>query len=252
MLEVKDVNVFNLEESIVASGFPMSTGELENDFEEHVWCTEIYLSGIVPKSEEDKRDSLIGKKHFDRAKKLANTPSGSGHSTFLTGIRVTFNLKYPEYISPQLQRYHWLDIVSSNSKMHRLTKMDIRKSVNKYVDDVVIDNLNKWIDLYNNFPKGKNFVSTDYEEVNYVKDIFEVVRKDIQAFDWLSKYEVFMKIISNCPLGLEKWTHISTNYQQLKTIYSQRKNHKLEEDYLALCDMIRELPCAKDFITGGE
>ena len=87
--------------------------------------------------------------------------------------------------------------------------------------------MNKWIDLYNNFPKGKNFVSTDYEEVNYVKDIFEVVRKDIQAFDWLSKYEVFMKIISNCPLGLEKWMHISTNYQQLKTIYSQRKNHKL-------------------------
>ncbi len=35
---------------------------------------------------------------------------------------------------------------------------------------------------------------------------------------------------------------VSTNYLQLKTIYKQRKNHKLKEDWGAICSMIEGLP----------
>lgn len=35
---------------------------------------------------------------------------------------------------------------------------------------------------------------------------------------------------------------VSTNYLQLKTIYKQRRNHKLKEDWGAICNMIEELP----------
>lgn len=42
--------------------------------------------------------------------------------------------------------------------------------------------------------------------------------------------------------GFEMWMTISTNYLQLKTIYSQRKNHKLKEDWGAFCKWCEELP----------
>ena len=35
---------------------------------------------------------------------------------FRKGIRVSFDIKYPNYISPELQRYGFVDIVSSSSK----------------------------------------------------------------------------------------------------------------------------------------
>ena len=64
------------------------------------------------------------------------------------------------------------------------------------------------------------------------------------------KYEYFMLVISNCPLGLELFMRVSTNYKQLQTIYHQRKNHQLKEDWGAFCDFIKGLPYAKEFITG--
>lgn len=44
---------------------------------------------------------------------LAHAEAGSGHDNMLKGILVQFDIDYPVYWSPQLQRYHFLDIVSS-------------------------------------------------------------------------------------------------------------------------------------------
>jgi len=51
-----------------------------------------------------------------------------------------------------------------------------------------------------------------------------------------------MKLRSNLPSGYEMWMHVTTNYLQLKTIYKQRRNHKLKEDWGAFCDWIESLP----------
>ena len=90
-MEIKNVKVYGLEESIIRSRYPMQIGEPE---------TFTQYTNFTP------GDNI-------RANKLAKTPCGSGHNKFLKGIIVQFDLKYPEYFSPQLQRYHWIDIVSS-------------------------------------------------------------------------------------------------------------------------------------------
>ena len=53
------------------------------------------------------------------------------HDNALTGIRVSFDVILS--IGLQFQRYHFADIVTSSSKMHRLLKMDLDKACNKYV-----------------------------------------------------------------------------------------------------------------------
>ena len=152
-----------------------------------------------------------------RAIILANSPSGSGHQTFLSGVRVSFDIKYPNYISPELQRYHWIDIVSSSSKMHRLSSMDMDTCFNKYVTD----------------------------------ESKEQMKRLVKKFNDTKSYEDFMVMLSNCPQGIELFMRVSTNYLQLRTLYRQRKTHKLKEDYGAVCEFIEKLPYANEFIIGN-
>lgn len=152
-----------------------------------------------------------------RAIKLAKTPSNFGEDNFLCGIRVSFDIKYPNYFTPELQRYHFLDIVSSSSKMHRLVQMDMDSCFNEYVT-----------------AQSK-----------------EQMKRLIQNYNEDKSYENFMRVISNCPLGVELFMRCTTNYRALKTIYKQRKAHRLREDWSAFCKFIEELPYAKELIINS-
>lgn len=191
MLKVKNVRVYDLEESIIACRNAMRTTLPE------------YTSDEFYKS-------------LERAIKLSNTKVGSGHQTFLSGIRVSFDLIYPNYISPELQRYHFFDIVTSSSKMHKLIEMDLDMCFNEYVTEENKALMKKYVD-------------------NYKKD---------------KTYKNFMIALSNCPQGIELFMRCSTNYLQLKTIYHQRKNHLLVEDWqYGFCKgLIENLPYAHELI----
>lgn len=191
MLEVTNIKVYDIKESIIACRNAMRTDMPDYNSDEE------FSKGLC------------------RAIKLVNT-KGSGHANFRTGIRVSFDLKYTQYITKQLQRYHWLDYVSSSSMMHRITKMNFSKCCNKYV-----------------LPNVKN-----------------MMRQLIEEFNGASTYENYMRIISNCPMGAELFVRVSTNYEQLATIYKQRKHHKLKEDWGAFIEFIENLPYAKELIIG--
>lgn len=183
-------------------------------------------------------------KSLDRAIQLANTPNGSGHQTFLSGIRVSFDIKYPNYISSELQRYHWLDIVTSASKMHRLMEMDLNMACNKYVTKSMIEEMQVHIAKY-------KAVKEDKEDNIYFWEMRDGSYHMTETKED-SLYFAFMRCISNCPQGIELFMRCSTNYLQLKNIYNQRKNHKLIEDWqIGFCkDFIEKLPYAQEFIIG--
>lgn len=213
MLEIKNWQVYDLQQSVIACRNAMRTEMPE--------YTDAEFDNSLP-----------------RAIQLANTASGSGHQTFLSGIRVAFDIKYPNYISPELQRYHWVDIVTSSSKMHKLLKMDLDKACNKYVSTIVINELQKLIDDYNAMEKNNTA-----HGIFFLRDGNRIEANTHKA----CMYYQFMKIISNCPQGIELFMRVSTNYLQLKTIYAQRKHHKLNEDWGAFCDWVEQLPYAKEF-----
>lgn len=211
MVEISNVKVYDLEECIIASGNAMRTTPV------------IYT-----------QDELV--KGIKRMRKLVHASNSTAvhcHDNALTGIRVSFDVKYPQYWSMEFQRYHFADIVTSSSKMHRLLKMDLTKACNKYVTKETINNLNMYISNYNGI--------LDYYTNNDLLDTEEAKQKI---------YEYWMKVISNTPMGLELFMRVSTNYKQLQTIYHQRKNHKLKEDWGAFIQMIEDLPYFKQLILG--
>ena len=192
MLQIENWKVYDLKESVIACRNAMRITPAQITDEE--------FNASMP-----------------RAIILANSPSGSGHQTFLSGIRVSFDIKYPNYISPELQRYHWIDIVSSSSKMHRLSSMDMDTCFNKYVTD----------------------------------ESKEQMKRLVKKFNDTKAYEDFMVMLSNCPQGIELFMRVSTNYLQLRTLYRQRKTHKLKEDWGEVCEFIKKLPYANEFIIGN-
>ena len=60
--------------------------------------------------------------------------------------------------------------------------------------------------------------------------------------------ENYLKLLYNIPSGFELTARMTTNYLQLKTIYVQRRHHKLP-CWQMFCDWIEELPYS-EWITG--
>jgi hypothetical protein len=165
-----------------------------------------------------------------RAKKLAKTPIGSGHNNFLKGIIVQFDLLYTQYWTKHLQRYNWFTYFSGQSQMHKMTVRPLKEACNKYVMPYIIRSVQGLIDAYN-----ENMFPLNYSHLD-------------ETFFIETKQQCFQMIMSNCPMGYQLWQPISTNYMSLKTIYFQRRHHKLEE-WKEFCDWIETLPMAKELIT---
>ena len=200
IIKVDNVRVYGLNESVIASGYPMQI------------------------KTNDMNKVVIGDKDLKRVKHLGNATPGSGHDCFLKGITVQFDLQVPEYIWRQLDRYHFIDYVSSQSKMHRILKMDLNKACNKYVTETSINLLNYLIEEYN--------------KINNDTD-FKVKLRNGEVVT--NKEDVFNMIIANTPSGIMLTARMTTNYLQLKSIVNQRSNHKMQE-WRLLCDYFKTLP----------
>ena len=150
----------------------------------------------------------------ETVKKLARSRKGEGHDNFLNGIIAQFDLTFSIKAWVEAERYHFLDFVSSQSTMHMISKMDIREQCNKYVTEATIKLLEELKQEYIDEPTNKNY----------------------------------LKLLYNTPTGFNLTAGMTTNYRQLKTIYSQRKTHRLPE-WRLFCQQLEKFPCSK-FIIG--
>ena len=91
-----------------------------------------------------------------RAIQLAHTPAGSGHDQFLTGMIAQFDLTFSNKAWVEAERYHFFDFISSQSTMHRLTKMDFDSVFNEYVSQQTREHMKELQEAYNENPTKEN------------------------------------------------------------------------------------------------
>lgn len=201
---VSNVKVYGLEDSIRRAKFPMSV-DINN-----------LSTDITP-----------------GIQKLAQAERGSGHDNWLKGVIVQFDLTFTNKAWPEAERYHWLDFVSSQSTMHRITKFDLDKAYIHYVDKRIIDVVKEKVIEYNELCSRSLPVTCD-----------ELERLEEQ------KREKYLEVLYNNPAGFKLTAGMTTNYLQLKTIYAQRRTHRLPE-WRVFCKWIETLPMS-ELITGGK
>ena len=130
-MKVSNYKVYDLEESIKASGYPMVTDPEEATFD------------------------------MGRATKLANA-KGGGHNQFLSGILVSFDLTCSNKMWVELERYRFITFVSSMSTMHRIAKFDLEQNFVEQVDPVIKQRLQELKETYELNPTPENYLQLLY------------------------------------------------------------------------------------------
>lgn len=141
-MKITNVSVMGLEESLIASGYPM----LEKSYSEEEFDTHV-LGLAFAQAEEIY--CLMTNPHVKRACNLGNTPPMSGHNNFENGIIVQFDVDFTIKAWTEAQRYHFIDFVSSMSTMHKLTKFELDDAYVEYVDKRMIDIMKELQEEYN-------------------------------------------------------------------------------------------------------
>lgn len=195
MKPMSQIKVYGLEESVRASKYPMSTDL-----------------------------SLLTDEITDTVRNLGQAPVGSGHDNYLNGIICQFDLTLTIKAWTEAQRYHFLDFVSSQSTMHRITRFDLNKAYSEYVDPRVIDIMREKVAVYNR------------------------MKEDGAPANELA--ELYLGILDTNPAGFLLTARMTTNYRQLKTIYYQRKAHLLPL-WREMCRQIRKLPHFEELCLKG-
>ena len=194
----------------------------------------------------------VEEKDIKRGTNLVNaTKTGNtAHHQFLTGIRVNFDLTCSNKMWVEAERYRFLEFVSSQSTMHRITKFDLDKCYNEYVDPRIIEIIKEKVNQYNllidkinsyNNNTEKNFGDNRAEQI--YKKIREAKRRRLQA----QAKRKYLEILYSNPAGFTLTARMTTNYRCLRNIYIQRHDHRLPE-WRAFCRWIETLPYAKEFL----
>ena len=209
-MKVENVRIYDLEESLAASGYPMRT------FAELVELDEKML----------KRGHNLS----------AACDKGNGaHGQFMTGIRVNFDLTFTNKAWVEAERYRFLEFVSSQSTMHRITKFNLREQYNEYVDPRIIDIMEEKVKEYN---KIQSYLNDEKHQL---------AENEIQAIMENQK-RLYLEILYSNPAGFNITARMTTNYRCLKNIYIQRKNHRLPE-WREFCKWIETLPYFEELIN---
>ena len=203
MKPISNWKVYDLEETLVASGYAMingyDTATVQTQAEVLTW--------------EILTDEIDDNPHYKRALKLAKAPLSSGHVSFAKGIVVNMDITFTNKAWIELERYHFIDIITGQSCMHRIAKFDLSNAFNEYVDPHIIIHLKAVQKEYIDNPTPENY----------------------------------LKLLYSTPSGIYLTGRVTTNYLQLMNIYQQRHNHRLPE-WRQFCQELLELPLFKDLL----
>ena len=210
-MKIENIKVYDLEESIIASGYPMRT-ELN----------------VTAPSEKD----------IKRCLNLTKASNGNGaHGQWLTGVRVAFDLTCTNKMWVEAERYRFLEFVSSQSTMHRITKFNIEKQYCEYVDSRIVAIMMEKVNEYNEYcSQLEAFPPADEYEAQS--------RAQLKQFKYL-------EILYSNHAGFELTARLTTNYRCLLNIYIQRRNHRLPE-WREFCEQLLNLPMFRELVEAYE
>lgn len=189
---ISNVNIYGFDQAVIGSKYPMATDTAKV-------TNEVTKTTIA----------------------LGTSKCGEGHDNFLNGVIVQFDLTFTNKAWVEAERYHFLDFISSQSTMHRMTKFNLDQA---YVNDV-----------------DPRIVEIMKEKVMQYNQLLESNPTDSKL------KSMYLEILYSNPAGFKITAKMTTNYRQLKTIYQQRRTHRLPEWQL-FCDWLETLPYS-EFIT---
>lgn len=201
---------------------------------------------------ETKQLIAIGKDDMKLARTLIE--GGTEHRKFLRQISVCVDITAPLYWWKEFDTYKVGTVANSTSTMHKLTSKPIDMGcfeMDDYEPLLVID---EGIDDSGDTPYDYSYPIRDFVEpteanVSFVYEetlvgFLELLR---QKYLETNDKRYWKELVRWLPEGWLQTRTVTLNYENLRSIYNQRKNHKLTE-WHQFCDWVKTLPYAEELI----
>lgn len=237
-MEFAETRVYNFEKALYGMRHPLESYHKSDSYYES-------LKDYISHEKDDPiRRYIIGKNDMTLAQKLIK--SGTEHRKFMRQIFVSVDITAPIYWWKEFDTYKIGTVDNSTSTMHKLSTTEITLDcfeIDDYSPDI------KYMGLQDN---GRYF----NVNINSIIGLLENLRLNyIKTKD--KKY--WKELIRWLPESWLQTRTVTMNYENLRSIYFQRKNHKLnewsgEDDNTKgnFIRWIKSLPYAKELIMYGE
>ena len=223
MIKIEDVEVMGMRKAIKGMRNAMNSWEKRDS--SLLLCHEI-ICAVCPYESLDsiecdnKSHFIIGEADMKLCKNLIK--AGSPDRKFLRMIHVQADVTAPLYWWKEYDTYKVGTVANSCSTMHTIHKRDLT------LDDFSYEHL---------IPVALDCLNETIKTINTARQF--VVEMKLKE-DW-------WQMIQLLPSSFNQMRTIDLNYENLLSIYRQRKGHKLDE-WREFCKWIETLPYMKEFL----
>ena len=181
-------------------------------------------------------DFVIGENDMKLAQTLIK--AGNEHRKFMRQIFVSVDITAPLYWWKEMDQYRINVTTNSTSTMHRLTSSPIT------LDCFETDDYDRNLSLADNpeYDDGLDNISTFEEDIIYVLE--NIRKKYLETKD--KRY--WKELVRWLPESWLQKRTITMNYENIRNMYFQRRNHKLTEWSESFIKWVESLPYAKELI----
>lgn len=175
--------------------------------------------GILSSDHDYVNFALLGPNDLDLAQRMIK--GGSEEAKFLRQIFVSMDITTSIFHWKEIDTYKVGTTANSCSTMHTIHKTPITKNM-------------------------FSFSNFDFNQ-DMVYDIIDICETLRQKYNETKDKNYWRALVEILPMGFNQKRTWTANYQVLRNIYFQRRNHKLEEWHV-FCEMIESLPYGKELI----
>ena len=234
-MKFENIRIYNFENALRGMRNPLASWKkIDSEFgvrprvevPEGAVITQEYENGLCEYAK-------IGPNDMGLAKRLI--AGGSEHRKFLRQIFVTVDITAPLYYFKEFDTYRIGVTENSTSTMHKLASTPIT------LDCFELGDYSPELDMIDDVPLGLRVDS-------FIDDLEQMRQKYLMTND--KRY--WKELVRWLPNGWLQTRTVTMNYENLLSMYHQRRNHKLTEWSIDFINFIKSLPYASDFLIPDE
>lgn len=234
-MKFENIRVYNFENALRGMRNPLASWKkIDSEFgvrprvevPEGAVITHEYENGLCEYAK-------IGPNDMGLAKRLI--AGGSEHRKFLRQIFVTVDITAPLLWWKEFDTYKIGTVANSTSTMHKLASTPIT------LDCFELGDYSPELDMIDDVPLGLRVDA-------FLDDLEQMRQKYLMTND--KRY--WKELVRWLPNGWLQTRTVTMNYENLLSMYHQRRNHKLTEWSIDFINFIKSLPYASDFLIPDE
>ena len=168
---------------------------------------------------------ILGEKDLILAQTLIS--AGTEHCKFLRMIQVWVDINFPRYVWSEFDTYHY-NTKNSCSTMHKL---------------FVKGNVISLADFYYENLFEEESIEKTIADLNVLQDMYFAQSNQLEKNKLLASAK---RILNE---GFLQLRTVNTNYAEIRSIYNQRKNHRLKSEWQdTFCKWCEQLPYFEELI----